>query len=747
MTQLDRTPTDSGSPAADLLAQEIAVEQDHVDRVYAELSKATDRARLVEADGMSRGRTERTGDVRDEESAGLFERDAMVYAAARRQHVLDQQYEGLVFGRLDLDDQPEGAQVRHIGRLGVRDDDYEPLVIDWRAPAAGPFYRATPVERLGVVRRRVLTCRGERVVGVEDDLMVPEAPEGMAVVGEGALLAALGRSRSGRMRDIVATIQAHQDEAIRASARGVTELTGGPGTGKTVVALHRAAYLLYSDRRRFESGGILVVGPSSAYTAYIERVLPSLGEESVTLRSVGDLVDAVTATRVDDPATAAVKGSLRMRRVLKNAALDAVPGAPTVLRVMVKGHAVRLEDSVLGRVRARALRGHLRNAAAEVALDGLATAAWQQAASSFSAEEREEFIDVFTGHPAVEEFMAAWWPQLDPREVLLWLADETRARRYGGRVLDADEVRLLSASYRQALEGGTWSVADVSLIDDMSTRLGPVRDVVTERGFYEVEDLDDIDLHGVAELGTPSARWGRLTSVRAERGTGSPRDRLLRGRIDPPSSYAHILVDEAQDLSPMQWRALGRRGRAASWTVVGDAAQASWPDAGEAALARDEAYGPKDRQRFHLATNYRNAREIFDYAAATILPVMPDADIPEAVRESGVEPVEVSVSSDDASVSEAITQRVAALAGEVDGAIAVIVPERWHALAGSLEPTLQTSYGDRVSVIDPLSTKGLEWDATVVVDPAEITATSPGGARVLYVCLTRAAHRMHVITL
>ena len=284
------------------VAGELAREQAHVDRVYAELAKASLRAADVEADGMARGRTDRTGDVRDEEMTGLFERDALVYAAARRRSMIEKQYEGLVFGRLDLGEEGSTAadrEVRYIGRIGVRDDDYEPLVVDWRAPAASAFYRATPVDPMGVVRRRVLRCKGATVIGAEDDLMVPEAPDDIVVLGDGALIAALTRSRGRQMRDIVATIQRHQDEAIRAPSRGVTEISGGPGTGKTVVALHRAAYLLYSERRRFENGGILVVGPSAAYTAYIERVLPSLGEESVALRALGDLVDGMTATRLD----------------------------------------------------------------------------------------------------------------------------------------------------------------------------------------------------------------------------------------------------------------------------------------------------------------------------------------------------------------------------------------------------------------------------------------------------------------
>ena len=208
----------------DVAATEVAAEQAHVDRVYAELAKADARAASVAAEGLARGRTDRTGDVRDEEMTGLFERDALMYAAARRRATLEKQYEGLVFGRLDLGEEhsePGEREVRHIGRLGVRDDDYEPLVIDWRAPAAAAFYRATPVEPMGVLRRRVLRCSGSRVIGVEDDLMVPEAPEDLVVVGDGALMAALTRSRGRQMRDIVATIQAHQDAAIRATSRGV----------------------------------------------------------------------------------------------------------------------------------------------------------------------------------------------------------------------------------------------------------------------------------------------------------------------------------------------------------------------------------------------------------------------------------------------------------------------------------------------------------------------------------------------
>jgi RecA/RadA recombinase len=725
------------------VAREIAIEQTHVDLVYTELAKAQTRAGLVEADGLARGRTDRTGDVRDEELTGLFERDALVFNAARRRSTLDTQYEGLVFGRLDLDhaltSSPAASaaarEVRYIGRLGVRDDDYEPLVVDWRAPAAAAFYRATPVEPMGVLRRRVLRCKGSDVVGVEDDLMVAEAPDDLVVVGDGALLAALTRSRGAQMRDIVATIQRHQDEAIRASARGVTEITGGPGTGKTVVALHRAAYLLYSDRRRFESGGILVVGPSAAYTAYIERVLASLGEESVTLRSLGDVIDGVTATRLDTPDVAAIKGSLTIRRLLARAAADAPPDAPEQFRAFVGGKAVRVDRPALDRIRAQVLRNHQRNLATKAVQHALAEAAW----ASVREGDRGEFMDRFDDHLEVDAFLQRWWPQVDPREVLLWLADAERTRRYGHGVLSPSQCDDLSESIRTALEAGTWSVADAALVDDLAARLGAVQEgPAEERGFYEIEELDDLTQYGVSEVRAGRQGSAGWTSSSSPRTPLDPRERLLAGHVETPGEYAHVLVDEAQDLSPMQWRMLGRRGRYSSWTVVGDAAQASWPDAAEAGRAREEAFGTQQRRLFHMDTNYRNAREIFDYAAAVVRAQVPEADIPQAVRETGVEPTDLTVR--DGRWLPVATEAVEALLAEVEGSIAVVTPAR-H--AATLAPLAELS--DRVVVIDPMSTKGLEYDATVIVDPDEITAESPGGVRVLYVALTRAAHRMAVL--
>lgn len=744
----------------DLVAAEIAAEQAHVDRVYTELAKAAERADLVHAEGMARGQTDRrgTGDPREEEMAGLFERDALVHSATRRRASLEHQHEGLVFGRLDLQHADEraggvgGREVRYVGRLGVRDDDYEPLVVDWRAPAAAPFYRATPVDPQGVLRRRVLRCSGEEVVGIEDDLMVADPPEDIVVVGDGALMAALTRSRGAQMRDIVATIQQHQDEAIRAPARGVTEISGGPGTGKTVVALHRAAYLLYSDRRRYEGGGVLVVGPSAAYTAYIERVLPSLGEDSVVLRSLGDVVAGMTATVLDPPATAVVKGSLRIRRLLARLASQPLPDAPTQLRVFVAGQAIRLTEEHLRRARSQVLRRHHRNSSYDAAVEALAALAWEQAQQG----ERQDFIDRFVDSGDVEAFARQWWRPVDPREMLLWLADEQLVRRLGA--VSPQEAALLAESYQRARQDGRWSVADVALVDDLHARLGPVVDLPSEeRGFYEIEELDDASQYGVAALRLGGDRGGEaaarptsgvdedgkpwvvaLDPTTSQRVSRDPEQMLLAGRISSPEEYAHVLVDEAQDLSPMQWRMLGRRGRWASWTVVGDLAQASWPDLEESARAREEAFGSSVRRSFHMDTNYRNAREIFEHAARIIREHVPDADIPLAVRETGHHPVELAVPTAD--VVRAAQDALAELVDQVDGSVAIITPERWAPRLADLDG----AHG-RVVVIDPLSTKGLEYDATLVIDPDEIVAESPGGVRALYVVLTRAAHRMTVL--
>ncbi|MEV6412639.1 UvrD-helicase domain-containing protein [Kribbella sp. NPDC051718] len=727
---MDQSPT--STDLENVERAELEAEQQHVDRVYERVAEAARSASRIAVEGHQRGQAQNVGRVRDEEQTGLYERDVLVFAAARRIAELDAEHEGLVFGRLDSDqgDETEPAEAAadleklYVGRIGVRDAEYEPLVIDWRAPAAEPFYRATATDRLKVVRRRVLRNKGPRIAGLEDDLLAPgRSPADLPVLGEGALMASLSRARGHTMRDIVATIQAEQDEAIRAPARGVTVIGGGPGTGKTVVALHRAAYLLYSDRRRFERGGVLVVGPSAAFMAYIERVLPSLGENTVSLRAVGELVDGVRATAVDDADVAAIKGSLRMTGLLSRAARDRVLDAPTTLRVFVNGATVELDANQLDNVRRNALRRTPRNKAGSEARKGLVAALWQRFPDDLRNgvyADRESFGDIVTDLPAYKQFFSAWWPVLTPGTVLRWLGDARRAQRWSRGDFTTTEIDQLSAAIRST---GEFTIADVALLDELSNLLGrpPVVEAGKDEEFDWLEGLSD----GVNEVLTTSERRQRA---------------IAAAEAEEPDEYAHVLVDEAQDLSPMQWRMVTRRGPQASWTIVGDPAQSSWPDPAEARAAMDSMLSHLQRHTFRLSTNYRNSAEIYAFAGEVIRQQIPDADLPNAVRQTGVDPEHRIF--DAGKVAEAAADAAGELLALVEGTVGVIVPP---VLRPAIDSVLADLGDSRVVALSPLDSKGLEYDAVVVVEPDRIVSDTLGGVRALYVVLTRATQRMITI--
>ncbi|WP_406125877.1 HelD family protein [Streptomyces sp. NBC_00989] len=728
--------------------REISVEQAHLDRVYRRLEEKIHEAEFLMNDAAKRGQVGTPG--------ALAERDAQVFRAGIHLNRLNNEFEDFLFGRIDLllgkdgKKGPDGAytavepaegavrddrtadiaETLHIGRIGVLDSEYAPLVIDWRAPAAAPFYRSTPVDPGRVVRRRVIRSKGRRVLGVEDDLMRPELTafldgEQLAVIGDGALMAALGQARSHTMRDIVASIQAEQDLVIRAPAASVTYVEGGPGTGKTAVALHRAAYLLYQDRRRY-AGGILIVSPTPLLVAYTEGVLPSLGEEGqVAIRAIGSLVDGAEATLYDSPAVARAKGSYRMLRVLRKAARGAleVNDSPTRLRVVAFGRRLELEAADLERVRQNALSGTapvnmLRPRARKLLLDAL----WERSGSAgrhtdpeLAAELRSSFDEDIASEDDFIAFLDAWWPELTPRAVLESMSDERKLGRWARRILNPGEVRRVA----RALKRDGLSVHDVAILDELQATLGtPARP-------RKRRDLDPLDqLTGLEEL----------MPVREE-SQRERAERLAQERVE----YAHVIVDEAQDLTPMQWRMVGRRGRHATWTVVGDPAQSSWSDPDEAAEARDEALGSRPRRRFTLTVNYRNPAEIAELAAKVLALAMPGSESPSAVRSTGVKPHFAVVRN---SLSESVRAEAARLLDRVDGTVGVVVAmnrreeaRRWL-----------TGLGDRVVALGSLEAKGLEYDATVVVSPAEIADESPAGLRVLYVALTRATQQLTVVS-
>ncbi|MEU6661030.1 UvrD-helicase domain-containing protein [Streptomyces sp. NPDC046821] len=759
--------------------REIGIEQEHLDQVYRRLEEKIHEAEFLMHDAAQRGHVGTPG--------ALAERDAQVFRAGIHLNRLNNEFEDFLFGRIDLllgkdgKKGPDGAytavepaegavregedgqqaadiaETLHIGRIGVLDADYAPLVIDWRAPAAAPFYRSTPVDPGRVVRRRVIRSKGRQVLGVEDDLMRPELTayldgEKLPVIGDGALMAALGQARSHTMRDIVASIQAEQDLVIRAPAASVTYVEGGPGTGKTAVALHRAAYLLYQDRRRY-AGGILIVSPTPLLVAYTEGVLPSLGEEGqVAIRAVGSLVDGAEATVYDSPAVARVKGSSRMLKVLRKAARGALesgtaavrppqrpaqlafgedpedePAAPveqpTRLRVVAFGRRLELEAADLNRIRQNALSGTapvnlLRPRARKLLLDAL----WSQSGAGtrhsdpeLAAELRSSFDDDVTSEDEFVNFLDAWWPELTPRGVLAAMGDERRLGRWARRILNPGEVRKVARSLRR----DALSVHDVALLDELNAVLGtPVR----PKKKREYDPLDQ--LTGLDELmpTREETQWERAERLAQER-----------------TEYAHVIVDEAQDLTPMQWRMVGRRGRHATWTVVGDPAQSSWSDPDEAAEARDEALGSRPRRRFTLTVNYRNPAEIAELAAKVLALAMPGSESPSAVRSTGVRPRFAVVAG---SLGDTVRAEAQHLLDQVDGTVGVVVAMNRRDEAARWLSGL----GDRVVALGSLEAKGLEYDATVVVSPAEIADESPAGLRVLYVALTRATQQLTVVS-
>ena len=601
MTQVQSSQT------ACAIEQELAVEQAHVDRVYARLGEATRSAQQVATAGRCLFHSDRGSYVREEDGTGLYERDVFAFQAAKRLAVLDAEHEGLVFGRLDRTD----GEIRYVGRIGVRDADYEPLVIDWRAPAAEPFYRATPTNPMQVVRRRVLRCHGDRVVGIEDDLLDGERGDSeLVVIGEGALMAALSRARGHTMRDIVATIQAEQDEAIRAPHQGFTMISGGPGTGQ--------------DRRRPAPGGL----PALLQPASLRVGRGAGGRPEPGLHELHRAGAALPRRGVGDPSLDR-RGRLRRgpdhrrpgrrrRPPLRSRAAcgwlgscvgwsaEPLSAQPMELRVIVKGEVLVLPLRGSGPDPQRRAEPPQAQPGREAAEKALLNALWRIRPHRLDLE-RDEFDDLVTDLAAFEMFLHAWWPAVS------CAGRAGSARRPGSacagcpaRLLTAQECELLGAELSPfgepvaPIELGTGRVADGALLDELVDLLGPVPD----EDDREVSLFLDEDSE-VTEVVTTADRMSPAREV-------DPFEL-------PHQTYAHILVDEAQDITPMQWRMLRRRGASASWTIVGDPAQSSWPDTAEAQRAIDDMIGTAPVRRFRMSTNYRSPAEVFDLAARVVV--------------------------------------------------------------------------------------------------------------------------------
>ncbi len=759
-------------PVPDARTLEIAAEQQHVDRVY-------ERVEIVRAQAKELAH-EAHGRAAAGPSSGLVERDAMVHRAAKQLRSLDAEAEGLVFGRLDFDD----GEAYHIGRLGIRDDNLEPLLVDWRAPAAAPFYRATSGEPCGVVRRRVIICRGPEVVDLDDDVLRPDQTGDLRVLGEGALLAALRRSRGPLMRDIVTTIQREQDEAIRAPARGVTLITGGPGTGKTQVALHRAAYLLYTDRGRFADGRVLVVGPSTVFTNYISRVLPALGEESVHLRALGELAAGFTATRRDAAPIAAIKGDERMLGVLAELIWQTPPVAPDRLKLVYSGEVLTLAAADLAAVREVVRRTAQTlavqpNGAARIAAGALVDALWSKAGPLSNVDrlakvdpgQRDLFGEEVADRPEFGRFLAAWWPRLRPALVLSWLTDADRVHG-----LTPAEAKTLAGSYQQNRD---WSVDDVPLLDELAELLGSApRQVRSAEPAARLRELtsgprrvetfvlsvglqDGWNLYApghptpIAGAGqridnnavAAAQRWAEGVILReGHRVVGWTDGYDPYGEegyvpaladplpVDEPEEavewddYAHVILDEAQDLSPMECRMIARRAEYASMTIVGDLGQATHPLAAGAWPELLTRLGRREVRTLELHTGYRVPQAIMEYANGFLAPGLTPTQSYRAGGSLSVRRVDDLHSAVRDAVRDAPR----------DSTVAVIA-------ADTAIDALTPFVAPGVAVVPASLVKGLEFDHVIVVEPTDIVAAEPRGHSRLYVALTRAVNSLVVL--
>jgi len=734
---------------------ELEAERAYVGRLYERLDEV--RAKLDAELGRVRGNPGGTHQWRQE-------RDALATNLENRLAALDIGDLPLCFGRLDMDD----AARYHVGRLGLSEADYEPLLVDWRAPAAQPFYRATAADPQGVVRRRHLLTHGREVVGLDDEVFDLDAlseTEQATLHGDAALLAALRKGRTGRMGDIVATIQAEQDRVIRSDLAGVLVVEGGPGTGKTAVALHRAAYLLYTYRARLAGTGVLVVGPNAVFLRYIEQVLPSLGETGVLLATPGELYPGVTARRHDPAPTARVKSDLRMVQVLRRAVADRQRVPREDLRLTYDNLDLVLDRTTCQRARdagRRSSRPHnpARETVERILLMSLVDQVRAGLAGLRGSEpEPDELDEAWVELRRSRDFRFAMeriWPLLSAPELLNDLfGTPALVNSAGGSLLKGDEREALFRERSRDLAAVDWSVEDVPLLDEAAELLGvPAgraqrsarrragrrrRGVRFARAVLEGLRLDmPIDPELLAE------RYAGEETVLSV---------AERARLDRTWEFGHVIVDEAQELSPMVWRVLFRRCPSRSMTVVGDLAQtgASWgPSAWAEVFDRHAA---NRWRRAELTVNYRTPAEIMEVATAVLASAAPGVVPPRSMREEGVAPRAVQASPADvaAVVAETVGRELEVIG---DGRLAVITPAGdADRLADSLAAALPDStvagrtapLDGPVAVLGVAETKGLEFDGVILVEPAEIVRESERGMSDLYVALTRATRRLAVV--
>ena len=741
--------------------RDIVEEQGFLDSAYRALEWMRSEARAMLDEVIDTGR------------GGTFqsrtERDIVVRTSLARLEHLEIGDQALTFGRIDVaSDDPSNPEVFHIGRLAVSDEDREPMIVDWRAPVAEPFYRATGLDPQGLVRRRHLAVAGRQVLGVEDEyfaradgqssigLVADPDGEGLedvgfALGGPGALLAALGQARTGQMGDIIGTIQAEQDEIIRAPLPGILMVQGGPGTGKTAVALHRAAYLLYTHRFPLERQGVLVVGPNPLFLRYIEQVLPSLGETGVTLSTISGLVSEIRPRGLESEIVERLKGDPRMVRFVARAVKTRERGLKEDVAIPIGASTLRLSAGESAEIVARAKRRPGTHNARRKFIDTevvAVLAAKYRARRGIEHDDAEFDLNDFSksvrSTTELADALHRMWPRLSPHELLHDLfGAPALIKTAGAGLLSDEECAALYRPRSRSLEEVAWTAGDVALVDEARSILGPRRSTKERR---RAERRGD-------------GAWPQGLD-------GSQTDRFDRSP-DEIQAFGHIVVDEIQDLSPMQLRMLQRRSLSGSMTVVGDIAQATGPWAPSSwSEVIEHLSTRRDPHLVELTVSYRTPAEVIEVARAVLDAAETGLEAPRPVRRAGTLPeLDVVTPRDlarrvvDAAVEE--VERVA------PGHVAVLAPR-------AMVPVIARAFSDAgVAYVDPtqgggpgLATplvllpvdqaNGLEFDGVVVVEPAEIASRGSGdqeafsaptsrGLRTLYVAMTRPTRRLRLI--
>ena len=639
---------------------DLAVEQAYVDHAYACLE------RMREIVG-------RAADAADGEVAQA----ALDAWAAKRLATFEDAERGLLFGRLDFE---AVERALYVGRRWVHDDEGDQVVVNWQAPAARPFYTATPQDPQRVTLRRRFRAQGRKLLDIADESLDGSTLDG-ASVGD-FLLEELDRSRDTHMRDIVATIQADQYRLITHEPDRPLVIQGGPGTGKTAVGLHRASWLLYTERERNARSRVLVVGPNRTFMEYVSHVLPALGEDSVAQHAVADLVDGIEPTLVDPLPVARLKADTRLAEVIARAVELRLAAEPEELILKLDGEYIRVrvreQERLLEEIRAQ----HGTTAAARerfrMAIVRSFYAEYGRILQGGAIRDGEEIEKALRSSGHLSRVLDRAWPAVTPEKLVrsLFTTPAFLSTAAEG-ILDESEQMLLRRR-GPGFSGTAWSEADVPLLDEAHALVGR-----------------------------------------------------------PPRTYDHVIVDEAQDLSPMQLRMISRRARGGALTILGDVAQGTgavsytgWGDLLPHLPRGDDA------EVEELRHAYRVPREIMNLALPLLDTIAPALERPLAYRVGGAEPLLRRV-PEDGLLREAYHE--AARRARADGLVALIVPDEL------VEPALaHESAFDSIPLLTPRAAKGLEFDHVIVVEPAAI-AEREQGLRELYVALTRPTTTLVVV--